>query len=364
MLLRLAYLTATNIFAALRLLPMSDGAKDVEILALRHEITVLERQLGSDRVKFTPQDRAFLAALLAPLPRQVLHRLRLLVQPDTVLRWHRDLMKRRHARTCRPKRPGRPPTVRSIRALILRLVRENPSWGYRRVHGELTTLGIKIAASTVWEILTAEGIDPAPDRAATTWADFLHSQAEALLACDFIETITPTGERQYILAVIDHITRRVRILGTTAHPTAAWVTQAARNLVIDLADAEATVGYLIRDRDAKYPTLFDEILSATGIQVVLTGVRIPRMNAITERWVQTCRHELLDRTLIWNEDHLRRALRQFELHYNTHRPHQAMDQAAPLRTVPEPLTTDQVSRLKVRRKDRLGGVIHEYQYAA
>jgi hypothetical protein len=161
------------------------------------------------------------------------------------------------------------------------------------VHGELTTLGIKIAASTVWEILTFEGIDPAPDRAATTWAGFLRSQAEALLACDFIETITLTGERQYILAVIDHITRRVRILGTTAHPTAAWVTQAARNLVMDLTDAEATVAYLIRDRDAKYPALFDEILSATGIQVVLTGVRIPRMNAIMERWVQTCRHELL-----------------------------------------------------------------------
>ncbi|MFC9493593.1 integrase core domain-containing protein [Streptomyces sp. NPDC056982] len=364
MLLRLAYLTVTNIFAALRLLPMSDRDKDVEILALRHEITVLERQLGSDRVKLTPEDRAFLAALLAPLPRQVLHRLRLLVQPDTVLRWHRDLMKRRHARTCRPKRPGRPPTVRSIRALILRLVRENPSWGYRRVHGELTTLGIKIAASTVWEILTFEGIDPAPDRAATTWVGFLRSQAEALLACDFIETITLTGERQYILAVIDHITRRVRILGTTAHPTSAWVTQAARNLVMDLTDAEPTVAYLIRDRDAKYPALFDEILSATGIQVVLTGVRIPRMNAIMERWVQTCRNELLDRTLIWNENHLRRALRQFELHYNTHRPHQAMDQAAPLHAVPEPLTPAQISRLKIRRKSRLGGVIHEYQHAA
>lgn len=133
---------------------------------------VLERQLGEDRVKFASEDRALLAALLVPLPRQVLRRLRLLVQPDTALRWHRDLIKQRHARTCRPKRPGRPPTVRSIRNLILRLVRENPSWGYRRVHGELATLGIKVAASTVWEILKNEGIDPAPDRAATPWAGF------------------------------------------------------------------------------------------------------------------------------------------------------------------------------------------------
>jgi transposase InsO family protein len=264
-------------------------------------------------------------------------------------------MKRCHARTCAPKRPGRPPTVRSIRALVLRLVRENHSWGYRRVHGELTLLGIHVAASTVWEILTSEGIDPAHDQAATTWADFLRSQADAVLACDFIETLTRTGRRQYILAVIEHATRRIRILGTSAHPTAAWISQAARNLAMDLTDANATHAYLIRDRDAKYPALFDEILADAGIQVVRTGIRIPRMNAIMERRVQTRRHELLDRTLIWNERHLRHALRQFELHYNLHRPHQAMHQAAPLCAVPEPLTPEQISHLDVRRRDRLGG---------
>jgi transposase len=172
-LFRLAYLNVTNAFAALRLPPMSDRDKDVEILALRHQITVLERQLGADtKVRFTLEGRAFLASLLASLPREVLRRLRLLVRPDTVLRRHRDLMKRRHARTCRPKRRGRPPMVRSIRALILRLVRENPGWGYRRVHGELTTLGIKVAPSTVWEILKQAGLVPAPERASTTWADF------------------------------------------------------------------------------------------------------------------------------------------------------------------------------------------------
>jgi hypothetical protein len=189
-LLRLAYLAVSHAFAAVRLLPMSDREKDAEILVLRHQIAVLERQFGGDRVQFGAEDRAFLAALLMPLPRELLRRLRLLVRPDTVLRWHRDLMRQRHARTCRPKRPGRPPTVRSIRLLILRLVRENPSWGYRRVHGELATLGIKVAASTVWEIIKAEGIDPAPDRGAITWADFLRNQAEGLLACDFIETVT------------------------------------------------------------------------------------------------------------------------------------------------------------------------------
>ncbi|MFI7642678.1 hypothetical protein [Nonomuraea sp. NPDC049400] len=175
----------------LRMLPMSDRGKDVEILALRHQITVLERQLGAGtRVRFAPEDRTFLAALLASLPREVLRRLRLLVRPDTVLRWRRDLLKRRHARTCRPRRP---PNVRSIRALILRLVSENPAWGYRRVYGELAALGVKVAPSTVWEILKQEGLNPAPERASTTWADFLRSQAEALLACDFIETVTLDG---------------------------------------------------------------------------------------------------------------------------------------------------------------------------
>ncbi|GAA2395859.1 hypothetical protein GCM10010404_61850 [Nonomuraea africana] len=194
MLLRLAYLTVTNAFAALRLLPVGDRDKDVEILALRHQITVLERQLGADtKVKFAPEDRAFLAALLMPLPREVLRRLRLLVRPDTILRWHRNLLRQRHARTCQRKRPGRPPTVRSIRALILRLVRENPAWGYRRVHGELATLGIKVAPSTVWEILKQEGVDPSPEQASVTWAGFLRSQADALLACDFIETVTLTA---------------------------------------------------------------------------------------------------------------------------------------------------------------------------
>jgi putative transposase len=236
-LLRLAYLGVTNAFAMLRLLPLSDHDKDVEILALRHQVTVLQRQLGERKVRFEPADRALLAALLRRLPMGVLRRLRLLVRPDTVLRWHRDLIARRHAARSRPNRAGRPRTLRSIRALVLRLARENPAWGYRRVHGELLVLGVRVAASTVWEILYQAGVDPAPDRACTTWSAFLRSQAEALLACDFFETVTLAGTRMYVLAVIEHASRRIRILGATAHPTAAWVAQAARNLVMDLEDA-------------------------------------------------------------------------------------------------------------------------------
>jgi transposase len=222
MLIRFAYLAVTHAFAALRLLPMSDREKDVEILALRHQLTVLQRQLGDQRPQLRHEDRAFLAALLAPLAHATLRRLRLLVSPDTVLRWHRDVVKRRHVRASRRRRPERPRTVASVRRLVLRLATENSSWGYRRIHGELALLGVAVAASTVWEILKTAGIEPSPQRATVTWTAFLRSQAEAILAIDFIKTITLTGQRQYILAAIDHAGRRVRILGVTAHPTHAW----------------------------------------------------------------------------------------------------------------------------------------------
>jgi putative transposase len=330
-LLRLVYLSVTNVFGLLRLLPVSDRDKNAEILVLRHQITVLERQLGTTRPRFSRSDRAFLAALLHRLPWDVVGRFRLLVRPETVLRWHRDLLARRHAARSRPGRPGRPRTVRSIRLLVLRLARENPSWGYRRIHGELLCLGIKVAASTVWEILRQAGIDPAPDRASTTWASFLRSQANALLACDFFETSTVTGARLFVLAVIEHGTRRIRVLGATPHPAASWVVQAARNLVMDLEDAGCRARFLIRDRDGKYPALFDAVLKDAGVEVVLSGVQMPRMNAVMERWVLTCRRELLNRTLVWNQRHLLHALREFEQFYNCHRPHQGIANARPLR---------------------------------
>jgi hypothetical protein len=272
-LFRLAYLGVTNTLAMLRLLPVSDRAKDAEILALRHQIMILERQLHGRRIQFTPADRALLAALLHRLPRTVLRQIRLMVRPETVLRWHRDLIAARHAR---PKRVGRPPTVRSIRVLVLRLARENSSWGYRRIHGELLVLGVSVAASTVWGILKDAGIDRAPDRTSQGWAVFLRSQAEAILAADFFEAVTLTGARLYVLAVIEHATRRVRVLGATPHPTAAWVTQVDRNLAMDLQDAGCRARFLIRDRDGKYPALFDTILADAGIQIVLSGVRMPR----------------------------------------------------------------------------------------
>ncbi|MEV0660605.1 integrase core domain-containing protein [Actinomadura luteofluorescens] len=233
------------------------------------------------------------------------------------------------------------------------------------MHGELLVLGVQVAASTVWEILKDAGISPAPERAAGTWAAFLRSQADALLACDFLETVTLTGARLYVLAVIEHRSRRIRILGTTTHPTAAWVTQAARNLAMDLEAAGCRARWLIRDRDGKFPELFDTVLADAGINIVLTGVRMPRMNSIMERWVQTCRSELLDRTLIWNQRHLLHTLHEFESFYNRHRPHRGIANARPCTPLPPAIIDlDQLAHLNVRRPQHLGGVLNEYQNAA
>jgi transposase InsO family protein len=248
---------------------------------------------------------------------------------------------------------------------VLRLACENNSWGYRRIHGELLVLGIKVAASTVWEILKDAGIDPAPQRTSDTWSAFLRSQAEAIIAMDFFETVTLTGTRMYVLAVIDHATRRIRILGATAYPNAVWVSQAARNVVMDIEDAGCRVKYMIRDRDRKYPALLNAILADAGVKVVLSSVQVPRMNSIMERSVQSCRHELLDRTLVWNQAHLLRILREYGQFHNTHRPHRGLANARPLHPLPEPITDpDQVARLDIRRRDRLGGILHQYEHAA
>ncbi|ADI12989.1 Integrase catalytic region [Streptomyces bingchenggensis BCW-1] len=217
----------------------------------------------------------------------------------------------------------------------------------------------------MWNILKDHGIDPAPERQHTTWATFLHSQAQAILAADFFETKTLTGATPYVLAVIEHATRRVRILGPTAHPTAACVTQAARNMAMDLQAAGIKTKFLIRDRDVRYPASFDTVPQAEGIKVIQTGVQIPRMNTTTKRWVRSCRTELPGRTLIWNQTHLHHAPREYEAFYNEHRPHRTFASAAPLHPLPEPITDpDQLAHLHIHRRDRLSGILHEYQHVA
>ncbi|WP_306749539.1 integrase core domain-containing protein [Saccharothrix yanglingensis] len=354
----------TNAFALPRLLPTSDRDKDTETLALRHQITVLERQLGDVRPRFSPGDRAFLAALPHRLPDATLRRLRLLVRPE---RYCGGTGISSPAAT----RPDPDPSVPADHGPSapsgswFRSWHENPARGYRRIHGELLVLGITVAASTVWQILKDAGTDPAPERTPTTRATFLRSRTDALPACDFFETHTLNGTRLHVLAVIEHTGRRIRVPGATAHPTASWVTQAVGNLVMDLEDAGSPARFPIRDRDGTFPALFDAVLADADIQVVLNGVRIPRMNAIMERRLRSCRHELLDRTLIRNQRHLLHALREHEHFYNTHRPHQGIANARPLRTLP-PAVTDQaaLTQLDIRRRQRLGGILNEYHHAS
>src|SRR6266487_1208569 len=285
MCLRFMFLLTTRLAAWPRLARREETWKTAEILILRHQLAILQRQQPR-RPKLSWADRALLAALLSVIPKARRQGLRLLITPDTILRWHRNIVRRRWgARSMRGK-TGRPATRRNIRALVLRLARENPEWGYRRIHGELAGLGVKVAASTVWEILKASGIDPARRRTGPTWSQFLRSQAEAILACDFFTAGLLDGTQAYVLAVIGHASRRVRILGVTPHPTGQWTAQQARNLIMDLGEQADRVRYMIRDRGSNFTAAFDAVLADAGIRTVLCNVRTPRMNAIAERWIR------------------------------------------------------------------------------
>ena len=338
----------------LALLARSDNAKDAEILTLRHEVAVLRRT--NPRPKMSWLDRAVLSALSRLLPAP-LRRIRL-VSPRTLLRWHTQLVARRW--TYPHRRPGRPPTSEAIRALVQRLARENPRWGYRRIQGELVGLGHPVAASTVWTILKNAGLDPAPRRTGPTWRQFLSAQAQTILAIDFAHVDTVFLRRLYILVVIEHGRRRVHLAGITAHPTGDWVTQQARNLLMELGDRADRFRFLIRDRDSKFTTAFDAVFAGADIRIIRTPVRAPRANAIAERFIGTLRRECLDHLLITGARHLDAVLREYTQHYNAHRPHRSLGQSPPAGGTP-PRSDATVRPL---RRDRLGGLLHEYVQVA
>jgi hypothetical protein len=301
--------------------------------------------------------------LLSVIPKARRQGLKLLVTPDTILRWHRDTVRRRRTARSKHRRTGRPTTRRSIKALVLRLARENPEWGYRRIHGELAGPGVNVAAPTVREILRTNGIDPAPRRTGPAWSQFPRSQAGAIVACDLFTVDLLDGTQAYVLTVIGHATRRIlRILGGTLYPTGDWTTQQARNLTMDLGEQAERMKFMIRDRGSNFTAAFDAVLADAGIRTVLCNVRTPRMNAIAERWTGECRRELPDRTLIWNQSHLRQILRDDENHHNNqHRPHRFLHGAAPLKPLPEPVDLE---HYRVRRQARVGGLINEYRLVA
>src|SRR5258708_35499693 len=261
MCLRFVFLVITRLAAWLRLSRREQAWQTAEILILRHQLAVLQRRQPR-RPNLNWADRALLTTLLGVIPKARRQGLRLLVTPDTIVRWHRDIVRRRWAARSMRGRTGRPPTRRSIRALVRRLARENPGWGYRRIRGELVGLGVNVAASTIWEILKKAGIDPAPRRTGPAWSQFLRSQAEAILACDFFTADLLDGTQAYVLAVIEHATRRVRILGVTLHPTGDWTAQQARNLIMDLGEQAHRVQFMIRDRGSNFTSSFDAALDS------------------------------------------------------------------------------------------------------
>ena len=319
---------------------------------LRHQVRVLSRTVGRPELK--DHDRAFLAAASRALSRD--RWASFMVTPQTLLRWHRELVRRKW--TYRRRGPGRPPLHPETVELITRLGRENPRWGCVRIQGELRKLRIRVGASTIRRILRRAGLRPAPRRTGPTWTEFLRAQGRGVVACDFFTAETVWLRTLYVLFFIELSTRRVHVAGSTSRPDSAWVTQQARNLAIigHLEDKHV----LVRDRDTKFSGGFDEVLRTEGLAVVKTPIRAPKANAFAERWVGSVRRECLDHVLVFGRRHLQRVLGAYVEHYNRARPHRGLDLQPPhpgLDSGTNPGT-------KVRRRDVLGGLIHEYHQSA
>jgi transposase InsO family protein len=337
------------------LLGRTSSSKDVELLVLRHEVAVLRR--ANPRPRLDWADRAVFAALIRRLPTSL--RGYRLVTPATVLRWHRRLVAKKWTY---PNRGGRPPVDHTIAALIERLARENPTWGYQRIQGELLKLGHRVGASTIRRILKLQRIPPAPLRSTdTSWRQFLRAQASSILAVDFFHVdCAVTLKRIYVFFALEVGNRYVHILGTTSHPTGAWTTQQARNLLMDLDEAAATFRFLVRDRAGQFTTAFDAVLAGAGIDTVRIPPRCPRANCFAERFVGTARAELTYRILIFGERHLLTVLAAYGTHYNRRRPHRALQLQPPVPDLPAP----DLDYRRIRRRPVLGGLINEYERAA
>jgi transposase InsO family protein len=328
--------------------------KDVELLVLRHQLEVLRRQV--ERPRLRPGDRALMAAAgrLLPLAR----RQGLLVTPQTLLCWHRELVRRRW--TYPHARRGRPPVDGRTRELVLRLARENSRWGYQRIAGELNKLGVGVSPSSVRRLLANAGLGPAPRRSGLSWREFLRAQAASVVACDFFTVETALLRRYHVLFFIELQTRRVHLAGATTNPNGRWVTQQARNL--SLTGALSDVRFLIRDRDSKFVAAFDEVFRTEGVEVILTPFRSPQANAYAERFVRTARAECLDWLLIVGPRQLVRVLRVYVDHYNIQRPHRALGRRPPDAILPSAPPPPMAA---IQRRDHLGGgLLHEYHTAA
>ncbi len=357
MVVSLLYLLFRRVLAVAALRLRSREFKELEIVVLRHELAVLRRQVA--RPRLDERDRVFLAAASRLLSRA--SRLSFFVRPDTLLGWHRQLVRRRW--TYARRRPGRPSVSDAIRELVLRLARENPRWGYQRIVGELAGVGVRVSATSVAKILREAGLPPADARARLSWREFLRTHAASIIACDFFTVETLWLRCLYVLFFLELSTRRVHLAGCSANPDGRWTTQKARQLAWSLPERPRPIRFLIHDRDSKFSHAFDDVFKNEGVEIILTPFRAPNANAFAERWVGTLRRECLDWLLIASRRQLERVLRVYVEHYNIHRPHRGLGlrPPAPERQLhlvgsnpPDP----------IQRREHLGGLIHEYTRAA
>ena len=353
MALSFLYRLVRRVFEAVRVYRLDAAAKCAEILVLRHQLIVLRRQVV--RPRFSWSDRAFIALLAGLVPRERWGSF--LITPETILGWHRSLLKKRW--TYPHRQPGRPSLANETVELICRLARENPRWGYLRIVGELKKLGVTVSKTSVSTVLRRHCLPPAPRRAGPTWSEFLSAQAKGIVATDFFHVDTVLLRRHYMLFVIELERRVVHVLGVTTNPNGPWVTQVARNFAADLEDAGRRFRFLIRDRDTKFTRSFDEVFASIGIETIRTPVRSPRANAYAEPFVHTVRQEYLDQLLVVSRRHLESVLDEYVRHYNEARPHRGLLLAQP---VPRPVTA--IGGGAITRRDVLDGIVHEYDWAA
>ena len=329
---------------------------------LQEENRVLREQLSPCRLRFTDAQRRRLAAKAKTLGRQALRNLETLVTPDTLLRWHRQLIARKYDGS-RRRGPGRPRVMDEIRQLIVRMATENRNWGYTRIRGALDNLGHQVARGTIANVLNAHGLEPAPERCKRrTWREFLAAHWDVLAAADFftVEVLTPRGLTRFTVLVLIHLaSRRVQIAGISAEPDGPWVTQVMRNAT-DVEDGFLrNMRFLIHDRDPLFRPAVRDTLPPAGVTPVRLPARSPNLNAYAERFVRTIKESCLERMVLIGEGSLRRAVREFVAHYHHERNHQGLGNRLihPPPTVPPP-------RGPVQCRQRLGGMLNYYYRAA
>jgi len=335
--------------------------KDLEIVILRQQISILQRKLNYP-LKPSQVDKLLLSVFtvrLKKLTNQTANQLRSVVrifQPETVLRWHGELVRKKWTYP-RQNQGGRPPISDELKNLIIQLAQENPSWGYGKIKGELTKLSFRVSQSTVRNILDRNGIQPASVRNGSIgWKTLMQHYKDQILACDFFTVETIWLQTIYVLFFIELGSRQVRIAGITSNPNEVWVTQQTRQLIWELPEADHSLGFLIHDNDRKFSQAFDTVFESEGMRVMHTPFRAPNANAFAERWVRTVREECLDHILLLNTRHLKLVLWEFLNYYNTSRPHQGLNQQTP---IPHQAPAIGI----IDRRKVLGGLINDYYRA-